>query len=72
MIGRGAFAVAREMFAKINAIMLLPTADRQEAFSLVGPYVSRGHGEGLLGNKHSRHTVAQDKRAARKARNKRR
>lgn len=35
-----------------------------------GAYKSRGHGEGLAGNKHSARSVAQDKRDAAKRRNK--
>jgi len=73
MIANGAFARAREMFSRIASAMGLPTAAEQRA-ALAGilPYKSRGKGEGCPGNKHSKHTVAMDKRAARKARNKRR
>lgn len=68
-----AFHHSKLVFAAIAAAMVIPAfAERQAALALVPQYRSRGHGEGLLGNKHSRHCVAMDKRAARKARNKRR
>ena len=71
MIGTGAFHRAKAMFAEITAAMSLPTLEQKIAFGRIEQYRSRGHGEGLLGNKHSRHCVAMDKRAATKARNKR-
>lgn len=62
------FAAARTMFTLVAAAMKLPFAKRQAQLAAIGPYRSRGHGEGLPGNKHSRHTVAQDRRSAAKAR----
>ena len=67
----GPFARAVAMFAAITAAMGLATlGEQRDAFGAIGPYRSRGKGLGLIGNKHSGHTVAMDKRAARKARNK--
>lgn len=65
----GAFARARAMFAAILAAGPMPLADQRAALEGIEPYKSRGKGQGLLGNKHSRHRVAMDKRAAVKARN---
>ena len=64
------FARAKAMFAAIASLGGLQGLERQAALNDLGPYKSRGHGEGLIGNKHSKRTVAQDKRAATKARNK--
>ena len=66
------FVRARKMAEAIAAAMLLPLGLRQATIAALGSYKSRGKGEGLAGNKHSRHFVAMDKRAARKARNRRR
>lgn len=68
-----AFAAARAMFAAIEAAMMIQNiAQQQDALAQIGPYCSRGKGLGLSTNKHSRHRVAMDKRAAKKARNRRR
>lgn len=65
-----AFHRVQAFFEAISKAAALPSlAEQQIALSTLGPYRSRGHGEGLLGNKHSRHSVAMDKRAAVKARN---
>jgi hypothetical protein len=64
------FRRAREMEAKIVAASELKhTAEADEALAAIGPYISRGHGEGLVGNKHSGRRVAMDKRDAVKRRN---
>mgnify|MGYP000476312139 CR=1 FL=1 len=68
----GAFARARAMFAAIIAAAAMPPGDQRAALEGIEPYRSRGKGQGLLGNKHSKHRVAMDKRAAVKARNRRR
>ena len=69
----GAFHRSRAMFAAIVAAVALEgVANQRAALDKVGTYRSRGKGLGLLGNKHSDRTVAQDKRDAVKARNKRR
>ncbi|ATI15705.1 hypothetical protein [Bordetella phage vB_BbrM_PHB04] len=56
-------------FARLlAAAMAMPAAFRQSAMAQIGTYESRGHGTGRwLGL--SRNTVAQNKRAALKARN---
>ena len=60
-------------WASIQSAMAQPVGLLQyAALSAIGAYRSRGHGEGCISNKHSRHTVAMDKRAALKARNKKR
>lgn len=70
--GVGPFSRVQAFFAAIEAALAIPSlVDQQAAIAAVGSYRGRGHGEGLLGNKHSRHSVAMDKRAAVKARNKR-
>lgn len=57
------------MMTLIASAMSLPgEADRRVALSNIAPYQSRGHGrDSYLGS--SKHTVAQDKRRALKARN---
>lgn len=56
------------MMAAIAAAMTLSNEGlRQQAMSGIGPYVSRGKGQGK--HQASKRTVAMDKRAARKARN---
>lgn len=62
------FAASRALFALIAAAMKLPLSERLAAMAQLNAYKSRGHGEGLPGNKHSRHAVAQDRRSAAKAR----
>lgn len=66
------FARAKAMFAAIQVAITLPFHEQGAAFGALGAYTSHGHGEGCLGNKHSKHTVSMDKRAAAKARNNRR
>lgn len=67
------FARAKSAFSLVAAAMALPSAAAQRiALAGIGPYTSRGKGEGLVGNKRSHHRVAMDKRAALKARNRRR
>lgn len=67
------FARAKAMLALVSAAMALPNvATQRSVLAGIGPYTSRGKGEGLAGNKRSRHRVAMDKRAAMKARNRRR
>ena len=69
----GPYSRSKAMFAAIQAAIALPVGLLQhQAMSAIGTYRSRGHGEGCISNKHSRHTVAMDKRAALKARNKKR
>ncbi len=56
------------MFAAVAAAMAITnTFERQNALAAIGPYVSRGKGKGR--RQASGRTVAQDKRAATKARN---
>jgi len=67
------FARAKHMFSLVAAALALPNvATQQSVLAGIGPYISRGKGQGLPGNRRSRHRVAMDKRAALKARNRRR
>ncbi len=63
------FKRAKAMFAAVAAAMSLPMAAQALAMTQIGPYVSRGKGQGgrFLGS--SARCVAMDKRDARKARN---
>lgn len=69
MQGSAPFSRVRVMMSAIAAALSLPAADRQVALDQIGPYVSRGKGQGgrYLGT--SRISVAGAKRAAIKARN---
>jgi len=65
------FSRALFMLALVREALRLPFEhDRQTALAAIGPYESRGKGRG--GWQKSRRTVAMDKRATLKARNKRR
>ena len=66
------FARAKAMFALITAAASLPMFAQALAMMEIGPYRSRGKGQGgrFIGS--SSRTVAMDKRDARKARNRRR
>lgn len=66
------FARAKAMFALITAAASLPMAAQALAMMQMGPYRSRGKGQGgrFIGS--SPRFVAMDKRDARKARNRRR
>jgi hypothetical protein len=76
------FSRSKAMFGLMAAAMGLAAHLQGAAMANIGPYESRGKGEGLRANKRSRHRVAMDKRsrhrvamdkrAACKARNKRR
>lgn len=60
------------MMAAIQAVVIVAGQDivkQRAGLDAIGPYRSRGHGEGLFFNKHSQHKVAHDKRAAAKRRN---
>lgn len=63
------FKRSKAMFAAIAVAMSLPMAARALAMLTIGPYKSRGKGQGgrFLGS--SARCVAMDKRDARKARN---
>lgn len=64
------FRRAREMFERVRAAYKQVSTELvQIALAAIGPYKSRGHGEGLQHNKHSMRRVAQDKRDAVKRRN---
>lgn len=63
------FARAQAFMSALSMAMAAGLS-QSAALSDLGNYQSRGHGQGCISNKHSRRTVAQDKRAALKARNK--
>ena len=71
-MSNSAFARSAAMFASIKAAIALTRVEQEAALKSIGPYRSRGHGEGLPGNKYSARRVAMDKRDARKARNRQR
>lgn len=63
------FSRVHVMMSAIAAALSLPAADRQVALDRIGPYVSRGKGQGGRHLGTSRISVAGAKRAAIKARN---
>lgn len=64
------FHRARAMFDLIqSAYKQVSTELVQIALAAIPQYKSRGHGKGLLHNKHTKRCVAQDKRDAVKRRN---
>lgn len=65
------FARARAMFAAVAAAMALSPAMQHAALAEIEPYQSRGKGKGGSHRPRSSHTVAADKRASVKARNRR-
>lgn len=68
MIGGHAFARAAAMFALVQAAMRFPMGERQAKLDAIGPYVSRGKGEGRS-NRTAPAAGMASVRKARKARN---
>ncbi len=64
------FRRALAMVAALSAAMALTGTQKELALNAIGSYQSRGKGRGVRSG--SYHCVAQDKRAAKKARNIRR
>jgi len=65
------FRAARMMFAALAAVAALPVHAQREAVLKIGGYEGRGKGGKKRPSHRSHRFVAQDKRDARKARNRR-
>jgi hypothetical protein len=56
------FARAHAMMALVASAMAGSFGDRQQMLDMIGPYKSRGHGEGRSSNKRAKSSFKQNKR----------